>query len=452
MLVALTSSLDRAVEQVSSAAAGVTMVLEALTDPLLLSLMLAVGLPASLAAFFAGRWLGSRTGREGEERRAVAWMEPVEEDMRDLRKSTWILQNENKNLSTFLMLLPDLARELNTNMEKRLVAPLLRRMIEQIFDPEMILVFFTTQGNDGLVLVEAKGLPLEYNRGKMIPFGEGRVGWVASHQVCMDENDFQQKAKFVMGEFDSKTHPHFRVELAVPIAHKEKTLGVITVGGMLRHPKNEKTMLKMVADLGSIALNNAMLFQRMEQIANSDGLTGLCTKRFFLERLADQILKAEQRHEEFSLFIFDIDHFKNYNDNNGHPAGDDCLKITGRLLRESLRDDDVSARYGGEEFIVLLPGTPKAGAGIVAEKIRHAIESFEYPRETSQPGGDLTISGGVASYPFDGRTTSELIGAADESLYRAKRAGRNRVAIHEPEYLSESEVPADMVIAARSAV
>jgi diguanylate cyclase (GGDEF)-like protein len=195
----------------------------------------------------------------------------------------------------------------------------------------------------------------------------------------------------------------------------------------------------MIADLGSVALNNAMLFQRMEQVANSDGLTGLYTKRFFMQRLADEILKAAQRHEEFSLFIFDIDHFKHYNDNNGHPAGDECLRLTGRLLRECLREEDVPARYGGEEFIVLLPSTPKAGAHVVAEKIRRAIQSFEYAKETSQPNGDLTISGGVASYPYDGKTTPELISAADDALYTSKRGGRNRVSLHAPKYLSESE-------------
>jgi diguanylate cyclase (GGDEF)-like protein len=313
-------------------------------------------------------------------------------------------------------------------------------MLEQIFDPEQILIFYTSQRNDGLILVEEKGLSSHADRRQIIPFGEGRVGWVASHQISMDDGDFQQKARFVKAGFDHARHRHYRVELAAPMAHKEKALGVITIGGTLLHPKNEKGMLKMVADLGSIALSNAILFHQKEQMANSDGLTGICNKRFFLTKLADQLHQCEQGHGEFSLFIFDIDHFKNYNDTNGHLAGDEALKITGRLLRETLREDDVPARYGGEEFIVLLPNTPKKGAATVAEKIRAAIQQYEYPKEKNQPLGDLTISGGVASYPYDGRSSAELISAADEALYRAKRAGRNKVIVHEPKYLSDSEV------------
>jgi diguanylate cyclase (GGDEF)-like protein len=385
-----------------------------------------------------GLLLGRRRGRAGgTEQRELD--EQGEEEARELRKSVWLLQNESKNLSTFLNLLPEFARALNTSLEKRRVAPLLRQMIEQILDPQQILIFYTSHNNDGLILVEHKGLDSRCDASRIIPFGEGRVGWVASHQISMDENDFQQKGRLLKEDFGGASDPAFRVELAVPMAHKEQLFGLISVGGMLRHPKNEKTMLRMVADLGSVALNNSFLFNRMEQLVNSDGLTQLCTKRFFLTRLAEELIRAEQRHQELSLFIFDIDHFKHYNDNNGHLAGDECLRLTGRLLRETVREDDVPARYGGEEFVVLLPNTPKQGAFVIAEKIRSAIQSYQYPKETNQPGGDLTISGGVASFPYDGRTTAELISAADEALYQAKRSGRNRVVVHEPTYLSEPE-------------
>jgi diguanylate cyclase (GGDEF)-like protein len=158
-----------------------------------------------------------------------------------------------------------------------------------------------------------------------------------------------------------------------------------------------------------------------------------------MTRLAEMLIHADRAHEEFSIFIFDIDHFKHYNDGNGHPAGDEALRITGRILRETVREEDVVARYGGEEFIVMLPGTSKPGAAVVAEKIRASIAAYEYPKEKNQPGGDLTISGGVSSYPYDGRTSAELIGKADEALYKSKRGGRNKVTVHEPTYLSETD-------------
>jgi len=419
-------------------------VLELLPDHIPLLSGVAGGVLALVAiAFYVGR----RTGR----RRSADVVDPViDEELRELRKSAWFLQNENKNLAKFLTLLPEFARELSENRDKRPIAPLLRRMIDQIFEPEQILVFYTNHEDNGLILVDEKGIDKNLSRSSTLAFGEGRIGWVASQQITMDENDFEQKSKLVKSDLNPEAHPHFKVELAAPMAQDERTLGVIAVGGMLRHPKNEKTMLRMIADLGSIALNNAVLFRQLQKTANNDGLTGLCTKRHFLNSLAEELMRAESRHEEFSVFIFDIDHFKSYNDNNGHLAGDECLKITGKLLKQSLREEDLPARYGGEEFIILLPNTPKAGAAVVAEKIRAAIQNHAYPKEKSQPMGDLTISGGVACFPYDGRSSAELISAADEALYRAKRSGRNRVAIYEPTYLSESEQVPETVSAAKA--
>jgi diguanylate cyclase (GGDEF)-like protein len=221
--------------------------------------------------------------------------------------------------------------------------------------------------------------------------------------------------------------------------HDDRTLGVIALVGLKRRPKNEKPMLKMVADLGSIALNNAVMFRQINALANSDGLTRLTNKRHFLLRLGEELFKAEKTNQPLSIFIFDIDHFKNYNDGNGHLAGDEALKITARLFKESTREDDITARYGGEEFIVVLPNTSKEGAFRAAEKIRMAIENFPYPSAKSQPMGRVTISGGVSTFPKDGRNSSELISAADQALYQAKNAGRNQVLRHQTHYFSEEE-------------
>ena len=415
-------------------------------DLLLDHIPLIVGVSAALAGTaLLSLLIGLRLGRRSP---GGSDQELPEEELRELKKSAWFLQNENKNLSKFLILLPEFARELSENHERRRIAPLLLRMIDQIFDPQQILIFYTNHEENGLVLAEAKGLEGRVEKGQCIPFGEGRAGWVASNQITMDEGDFQTKARVVKSALSPSIHPHFKVELAAPMVQNERTLGVVTIGGLLRHPKNEKTMVRMIADLGSIALNNAFLFHKLEAMANNDGLTGLCTKRHFLGKLAEQLMKAETRHEEFSVFIFDIDHFKHYNDSNGHLAGDECLKITGALLRQSLREEDLPARYGGEEFIILLPNTPKAGAAVAAEKIRATISGHVYPKEANQPLGDLTISGGVACFPYDGRSSAELISAADEALYRAKRGGRNRICIYEPTYLSEGEPSIEMAAAA----
>jgi diguanylate cyclase (GGDEF)-like protein len=176
-----------------------------------------------------------------------------------------------------------------------------------------------------------------------------------------------------------------------------------------------------------MALMNAHNLAQLREQANTDGLTGLLNKRQFMRELGLLINSAEREAKGLGVFIFDIDFFKNYNDTNGHLAGDELLKTMARVVKDSVRPDDMVCRYGGEEFIVALPETDGPTAAIVAEKIRKAIEEFPFAHGKSQPNGNLTISGGVAAFPKDGTNGTELISHADQALYQAKAGGRNRV-------------------------
>src|SRR5262245_608890 len=128
-----------------------------------------------------------------------------------------------------------------------------------------------------------------------------------------------------------------------------------------------------------------------------------------------------------SVFLLDIDHFKQYNDTNGHLDGDELLKRMGGLLRENSRENEVVGRYGGEEFLVIMPGTTKETELKVAERIRMLVEGTPFDHAGRQPAGKVTISGGVATWPGDGDDVDALLRNADAALYEAKRAGRNRV-------------------------
>ncbi|HVO31855.1 MAG TPA: GGDEF domain-containing protein, partial [bacterium] len=136
--------------------------------------------------------------------------------------------------------------------------------------------------------------------------------------------------------------------------------------------------------------------------------------------------------------FLDVDHFKNYNDLNGHPAGDQLLIRLAKILtatgddgvpevRIRGRASDIAARYGGEEFVIILPETPKAGALIRAERIREELERTDFAGRATQPNGKVTVSIGVSAYPADAMTKADLIKAADEALLVAKRTGRNKV-------------------------
>lgn len=158
-----------------------------------------------------------------------------------------------------------------------------------------------------------------------------------------------------------------------------------------------------------------------------DDLTGLYNYRYLREFLQKEIARASRHAHSFSLVFLDVDHFKNFNDNHGHMDGDEILCQMAHFLRSRLRKMDLIARYGGEEFIILLPETPAEAAFILAREIRRAIEEHPFAGEEVQPGGKLTISLGIASFPDDGDSMDLLLRKADAALYRAKRSGRNQV-------------------------
>ena len=174
----------------------------------------------------------------------------------------------------------------------------------------------------------------------------------------------------------------------------------------------------------------AALNVQLETLAITDGLTELYNYRHFQANLEKECERSLRTGSAFSLLMLDVDHFKNYNDLNGHPAGDSVLKELGRLLLDKKRVNDFAARYGGEEFVIVLVDTPKKIAKEVAERLRIKIEKHKFSLEETQPGGNLTISMGLASFPNDAKSAVDLVKAADKALYQAKDAGRNRVAVY----------------------
>lgn len=157
-----------------------------------------------------------------------------------------------------------------------------------------------------------------------------------------------------------------------------------------------------------------------------DELTGLFNRRYLIDAMQRELHRADRRNEPVSVLVLDVDHFKHFNDNFGHGAGDMILRYLGELLRDHTRGADIVARYGGEEFVVMLPATQGAEAGVCAENLRMMASRMSIAYE-GRVLPQLTVSIGVASYPVDGRDINTLINAADGALYRAKRGGRNRV-------------------------
>lgn len=177
----------------------------------------------------------------------------------------------------------------------------------------------------------------------------------------------------------------------------------------------------------SSGLASADRYAKLREVSIRDGLTGLFNVRFLKECLDQEIKKAQQEHKNLSLLFFDVDHFKNYNDTNGHPAGDRVLKQMGQLLRSTFEPKDILSRYGGEEFVVLLKDCDHDKAMEWAEKFRHAVESSEFEHQEKQPLGNLTVSIGVSTFPEHAAEPAALIKVADDALYQAKKTSRNVV-------------------------
>jgi diguanylate cyclase (GGDEF)-like protein len=323
--------------------------------------------------------------------------------------------------------LPDVAdvmRALLAASGRRAMVPVILRLIREQLEPEQASVF-VNRPDGKLALADGIGLPDTLARGFEIQPGEGRVGEVAKTGRTLEA----EPAAVPDGEAasDPAARAGLRVDVATPILASHRLHGVLSVAGSRRPRAQQTAVLKMLADLSGLAILQVEKLKAIQDTANIDGLTGVFNKRHFQERITSEIRRAERDGHGMSLLLLDIDHFKNYNDTNGHVAGDEVLNKVGQLLRGSVREDDVVARYGGEEFVILYPGASKALAYRLAQGLRRAVESYPFAGAERQPLGAVTISGGVASFPQDAPGEVELIRAADDALYQAKKAGRNRI-------------------------
>jgi diguanylate cyclase (GGDEF)-like protein len=213
------------------------------------------------------------------------------------------------------------------------------------------------------------------------------------------------------------------------------------------------SLLTGVSVLGALLFEFLYLYGRinetnryLDRLATSDGLTGIANRRSFDETLDAEWLRANRDGTELSLLMLDVDWFKGFNDRYGHRAGDDCLRAVAAAMRGALlRPADFAARYGGEEFVVLLAGTDAAGAATIAERVRDTVEATAVPHERSIFGHVTVSIGAATACPRTGSRPQDLIDAADQALYRAKAAGRNRVLV------GAAAPEADRVIAQLSA-
>jgi two-component system cell cycle response regulator len=340
------------------------------------------------------------------------------EKNKELRKKIYDLRN-----------IFDISLELHSILDvDRLINSTLLSLIGKFSCKSAVFLFSNKRHEHRLSVINSKGLYKSETDNLVIQKSDPLLAHLAKHPNPHLLKDFPAPVNKSTGVLALKK---INIELISPIStiHNGQN-ALIGLGPRVNnnpYSENELELLMTVNNIVSIALSNAALYDEVTELSYTDGMTDLHNYRYFEMRLREEILRHARTKQDVSLIIMDVDFFKNYNDTLGHQAGDVVLKKLGHILKETVRENDIVARYGGEEFAVILPGVSKEGVVILAERLRARVEETPFPNEEVQPSGNLTISVGTASLPYDAQDSSNLIYKADTALYHAKRSGRNRV-------------------------
>jgi diguanylate cyclase (GGDEF)-like protein len=272
-----------------------------------------------------------------------------------------------------------------------------------------------------LLVAATRGVDLD---GATLPVGTGVAGLVAERGAPVTRHSDAGAAR-------SPVEPAFAMVVAAPIYSQGRMQAVMSVYRTDRDrpfSKNDVDTVLFLAEQGGVAIENVTLHEEAQRLSLTDGLTGVWNRRYFQMHFRQTLATAVRFERPFSVLIMDLDHFKRVNDTHGHQRGDAVLVEFAQRVNDVLREVDTFARYGGEEFVCLLSETDFSGAVTTAEKIIDTVSSEAFGEPGEEPVR-LTVSIGVSSYPQHGASFSALVEAADQALYEAKQAGRDRVVV-----------------------
>jgi diguanylate cyclase (GGDEF)-like protein len=353
-----------------------------------------------------------------------------DQKIRTLQSQVQHLNELNSRYLVFMLNIPTAVMHLNTTLDFDKITATIIRLVRDIIATDTVELYIFDKEDDLLKRVSPDG---EVEDHVAYALGEGLVGRAGQHRMLRIRGRGDEGYKRKKGPEQVET----QLYMAAPIHFSNRLLGVIGAGEVKTPSGNEGSLLKMIADIASVALFNQKFLSGAKKEAEVDPLTGLYNRRYFFHMVQKFVEKSILEDIAISIFLFDIDNFKNYNDTNGHAEGDQLLKELSDLVSKFTRKTSVVARYGGEEFIVMLPEISKEEAFVYAERVRELIAANPFAHRAKQPLGLVSISGGVASFPADGRSIHEVIQLADAALYQAKREGRNRVLMHKPFLFSD---------------
>ncbi|MBU0495586.1 MAG: diguanylate cyclase, partial [Chloroflexi bacterium] len=327
-----------------------------------------------------------------------------------------------------LQALAQVAQAITSTLDPAQILDLIVQRVKEVIGGEAVSLLLVDPAQGDMVFHVVSG----GQERDILPFrlkiGEGIAGWVAQHGQPVLVPDVRQDSRHY-GQADESTGFVTRSILCAPMMVKGQVIGVIEVMNKLDgdFTDGDLQLLTSVALLSAAAIENTRLFQRTQELAITDGLTGLYNYRHFHHLLQTAIDRAQRCHQSLSLIIIDPDHFQEINDTSGNPGGDRVLIALAQLLRQIVRRNDYLARYSGKEFAIILPETSEQTAVRIAERIRHLVELHEFA-VSSAYAIRLTVSVGLATGSLDQlETKDDLICRADRAVYRARLQGHNRV-------------------------
>jgi diguanylate cyclase (GGDEF)-like protein len=390
-------------------------------------------LAAGIAIVLGAATLGYSTAGFLARRRQRRWHGELEraehrhgQQTRRLQSEISDLQDEINEIQKLLRCIPELAQRLASSKDVDSTCEQILSILQTMLPAREVCILLTQAR--GYIPWVGYGIDPAVLKQEIVPFGHGRIGWVGERGLITYASQLPKEPRLARIQAFAGTE-ELDADIYIPLVHGRSALGMITLKQLDHRPRFERQILGALKDLFSTALAGNRAFEEVSQRANRDGLTGLYNMTFFKQHFDIEISKARRNGGILAVFMFDIDHFKHYNDTHGHLAGDEVLRRVGQLFRKHTRAVDICARYGGEEFIVLTPGLGRDDASQFAERFRSLFLDHPFPHKDEQPNGTLSFSGGIAGYPMDGLSANELIRAADAALYAAKRNDRNQIVL-----------------------